>query len=210
MTAVPSQPDELHPEKNLTGYLIDLGGDRLQSFSLQRGRELYSNSFYGSVMWNYDAFKIMYEGYSKNNEVIQRLRPGVIKPQSFDIKVKFYSENSSLVLSPNETKAFNVTLKNFGPRKHFKIMVSDDKAFVRSYWPKNITLNSHESIDIKIYFFAPDNTTDSTTSSVSVSASVQSLSGSDYDVANFLSFDVSVFSKVLNTLYKMVKFVKMF
>jgi hypothetical protein len=168
----------------------------LESFELQQGQEFYSNSYFGLVEMNHDAFKIMYFGYSKNGETIQRLLSRVIRPQEFEVEISV--QNNSLSLTPNETTSIIVLLKNHGSRNTFSILVSDDKSFVASFSPKIVTVGSNDSVDIHINFFAPANTNDSTTTSVSVSASIQSAwSASTVDLANFLSFEVSVFSKVL-------------
>lgn len=195
MTVEPTE-DALQANRNITGYLIDTAGNRLESFELQQGQEFYSNSYFGLVEMNHDAFKIMYFGYSKNGETIQRLLSRVIRPQEFEVEISV--QNNSLSLTPNETTSIIVLLKNHGSRNTFSILVSDDKSFVASFSPKIVTVGSNDSVDIHIDFFAPANTNDSTTTSVSVSASIQSAwSASTVDLANFLSFEVSVFSKVL-------------
>ena len=103
-----------------------------------------------------------------------------------------------MTLTPNETMSLLVLLRNYGPTSNFSIVVSDDKSFVASYSPRNIRVEKNDSVDIQINFFAHGNTTDSTTSSVSVSASLRSTS--TVDLANFISFEASVFSKVYTYL----------
>ena len=191
MTVEPTE-DVLQANRNITGYLTDTAGNRLESFELQQGLEFYNNSYYGSVQINHDAFKIMYVGYSKKGQTIQRVQPRVIRPQGFEVEIAV--QNNSLSLTPNETTSFIVSLKNHGTNNTFSILVSDDKSFVTSYSPKIVTVASNNSVDIQINFLAPPNTNDSATTSVSVSATIQSASTAD--LANFLSFEVSVFSKV--------------
>ncbi|CAB4034662.1 Hypothetical predicted protein, partial [Paramuricea clavata] len=190
VTVEPTE-DALQANRNITGYLIDTTGDRLESFELQQGQEFYSSSYFGLVKLNHNAFKIMYFGYNKNGETIQRLLSRVIRPQEFEVEISV--QNSSLSLTPNETTSIIVLLKNHGSRNTFSILASDDKSFVASFSPKIVTVGSNDSVDIHIDFFAPANTNDSTTTSVSVSASIQS--AFTVDLANFLSFEVSVFSK---------------
>ncbi len=190
--AVEPTEDVLQANRNITGYLTDTAGNRLESFELQQGLEFYNNSYYGSVQINHDAFKIMYVGYSKDGQTIQRVQPEVIRPQEFEVEIAV--QNNSLSLIPNETTSFIVVLKNHGSNNTFSIVVSDDKSFVASYSPKIVTVANNDLVDIRINFLAPPNTNDSTTTSVSVSASVQSTSTTD--LANFLTFEVSVFSKV--------------
>ena len=197
VAVTPSQQGVLLPGRNLTAYVIDTAGNELDSFDLEHGQLFYNNSYYGSVILKFDVFKLMYVGYCKNGEIIQRILSRLIKPQTFEIKIKLSAENSSLVISPNETTSFNVTLHNYGSRERFSIVVSDEKSFVASYGPKDITLSSNNSADIQINLLAPFNTSNATTSSVSISASVRSSSGSADDMANFLSLGVSVFSKVV-------------
>ncbi|CAB3981591.1 Hypothetical predicted protein [Paramuricea clavata] len=191
VTVEPTE-DILQDNKNLTGYLIDTAGNRLESFELQQGREFYNNSYYGLVQVKYDAFQIMYVGYSGDGQTIQRVQPRVIRPQQFELEASV--QNNSLTLIPNETTSIIVVLKNYGSENNsFSIMVSDDKSFVASYSPKNVSVGNNDSVEIEIDLLAPSNTTDGTTTSVSVSASLQSASALDF--ANFLSFEVSVFSK---------------
>ncbi|XP_028397124.1 uncharacterized protein LOC114520962 [Dendronephthya gigantea] len=177
--------------RNLTGYIINMTGDRLERFELQKGLEFYNNSYYGSIQATHDAFRIMYIGYGKNGETIQRVQPPVIRPQEFEVEISV--QNSNLRLTPNDTAKMIVILKNHGPGNTFTILVSDDKSFVSSYSPKNVTVKSKDSVGIQINFRASLNTSDSTTTSVSVSASIQSTFAAD--LANFISFEVSVFSK---------------
>ena len=191
VTVEPTE-DVLQANRNITGYLTDVAGNRLDSFELQQGLGFYSNSYYGSVQINHDAFKIMYVGYSKDGQTIQRVQPRVIRPQEFEVEIPL--QNNSLNLIPNETTSIIASLRNHGSNNTFSILVSDDKSFVASYSPKNVTVASNDSVDIQINFLAPPYTNDTTTTSVSVSATTQSASTAD--LANFLSFEVSVFSKV--------------
>ena len=184
--------DVLQANRNITGYLTDAAGNRLESFELQQGLEFYNNSYYGSVQMNHDAFKIMYVGYSKDGQTIQRVQPQVIRPQEFEVEIAV--QNNSLSLTPNEITSIIVSLKNHGSKNTFSILVSDDKSFVASYSPKIVTVASNDLVDIQINFLAPPNTNDTTTTSVSVSATIQFTSTAD--LANFLTFEVSVFSKV--------------
>ena len=184
--------DILQSNRNLTGYLIDAAGNRLESFQLEQGLDFYNNSYYGSIQLNYDAFKIMYVGYSKDGQTIQRLNPPVFRPQEFEVEVAV--QNSSFSLTPNETTTIIVVLRNYGSNNTFAIQVSDDKSFVASHFPTTATVATNDTVDIQINFLPPANTNDSTTTSVSVSASIQS--ASTVDLANFISFEASVFSKV--------------
>ena len=183
----------LQANKNITGYLIDAAGNRLERFDLQQGEDFYNNTYYGSFVVKYNVFKIMYIGYSKNGEIVQRVQPRVIRAQEFEVQISV--QNSSLTLTPNETSTITVVLRNYGSDNNFLIVVSDDRSFVTSYSPQNVFVKKNDSVEIKIYFFAPSNTNDSTTTSVSVSASIQTASA--VDLANFVSFQVSVFSKVM-------------
>ena len=185
--------DVLQANTNIKGYLIDTKGNRLETFELEQGQDYYNTSYYGSVQMKHDAFKIMYVGYSKDGQTIQRVQPRVIRPQEFEVEISL--QNNSLSLIPNETTTITVLLKNHGSNSTFSILVSDDKSFVASYSPRIVTVKRSESVDIQIDFLAPPNTNDSTTTSVSVSASIQSTF--TVDLANFLSFEVSVFSKVM-------------
>ena len=141
----------------------------------------------------HDAFKIMYVGYSKDGQTIQRVQPRVIRPQEFEVEISL--QNNSLSLIPNETTTITAVLKNHGSKRTFSILVSDDKSFVASYSPRIVTTRRSESVNIQIDFVVPPNTNDSTTTSVSVSASIETTF--TVDLANFLSFEASVFSKVL-------------
>ncbi|CAB3984654.1 Hypothetical predicted protein, partial [Paramuricea clavata] len=190
VTVEPTE-DVLQANKNLTGYLIDTAGYRLESFELQQGQEYYNNSYYGSVQMKHDAFKILYVGYSKNGQTIQRVQPRVIRPQEFEVELSVL--NNSLSVTPNKMTSIIVVLINHGSNNTFSILVSDYKSFVVSYSPEIVTVGKNDSVNIEINFFAPSNTSDSTTTSVSVSASIQSASTAD--LTNFLLFEVSVFSK---------------
>ena len=190
VTAEPTE-DVLQAHTNITGFLIDTQGNRLESFQLKQGEDYYNTSYYGSVQMKHDAFKIMYVGYSKDGQTIQRVQPRVIRPQEFEVQLS--AQNNSLSLIPNEAKTIMVVLRNYGWNSTFSILVYDEKSFVASYSPRIVTVNRNESVDIKINIFVPPNTNDATTSSVSVSASIQST----VDLANFFSFEVSVFSKVM-------------
>ncbi|XP_028397043.1 von Willebrand factor A domain-containing protein 7-like [Dendronephthya gigantea] len=181
----------LTEDRSFTGYLIDTRGDYLERFELQKGEEFFEESYYGSFQAKHDAFRIMYIGYGKNGETIQRVQPPVIRPQEFEVEISV--QNRSLSLTPNETTSIIVVLKNYGPNNTFSIQVSDDKSFVVSYSPKIVAVRGNDSVNIHIDFLAPSNTNDSTTTSVSVSASIQY--GLRADLANFISFEVSVFSK---------------
>ena len=77
----------LQANQNITGYLIDLVGNRLGSFELQQGQEFYNHSYFGSFEMNFDDFRIMYLGYSKKGEPIQRVHPQVIRPQEFEVEI---------------------------------------------------------------------------------------------------------------------------
>ena len=185
--------DVLQANTNIRGYLIDAKGNRLESFELEQGEDYYNTSYYGSVQMKHDAFKIMYVGYSKDGQTIQRVQPRVIRPQEFEVEISL--QNNSLSLIPNETTTIIVILQNHGSNSTFSILVSDDKSFVASYSPRIVTVKRNESVDIQIEIFVPPNTNDTTTTSISVSASIQSTS--TVDLANFLSFEVAVFSKVM-------------
>ena len=192
VTVEPTE-DVLQANTNITGYLIDTNGNRLESFELEQGQDYYNTSYYGSVQIKHDAFKIMYVGYSKDGQTIQRVQPRVIRPQEFEVEILL--QNNSLSVIPNETTTITVVLKNHGSNSTFSILVSDDKSFVASYSPRIINVKRSESVNIQVDIFVPPNTNDSTTTSVSVSASIQTTS--TVDLANFLSFEVSVFSKVM-------------
>ena len=183
----------LQANTNITGYLIDTKGDRLESFELEQGEDYYNTSYYGSVQMKHEAFKIMCVGYSKDGQTIQRVQPRVIRPQEFEVEISLQNNNLSLV--PSETTTIIVILKNHGSSSTFSISVSDDRSFVASYSPSIAHVNSNESVDIQIDIFVPPNTIDTTTTSISVSASIQSTS--TVNLANFLSFEVAVFSKVM-------------
>ena len=171
-------------------------GNNLERFELEQGQDFYTNSYYGSVKMNHTAFKIMFIAHSKNGEMIQRLLPRVIKPQQFELKLS--AENNNLTLTPNEEASVNVILKNSGENQAFTVVVTDDKKFVTSFSPSSATIAADGTLNIKINFYVPADTSDTTTTSVSVSASIDS--ASTIDMVNFLSFELSVFSKVMYCL----------
>lgn len=192
MTVEPTE-DELKANRNITGYIIDTAGNHLERFTLDEGQKFYENSYFGSFQVKYDAFKLMFVAYSKDGQRIERVLPRVIKPQVFEVQISV--ENSSLIFTPGERASITVALRNYGKRSNFAVVVYDDKSFIESYSPHNVIVPSNDTVNIKIIFLAPLSTNDSNTTSVSVSAFIESEEAAD--LANFLTFEASVFSKVL-------------
>ena len=194
----PTEINLLQVHKNITVYLVNTSGDLLESFHLVQGQRLYNLSYYGLLITPSYAFRLMFIGYSKNGEVIQRVLPHLMTPQEFEINQQILKENS-LVIFPGEKSSINVSLDNYGSIQTFNILVYDDKSFVASYEPKVIDLSGNDSVQIQINLLAAANTSNGVTSSITVSATVPG-SGSSNDIVNFFVLRVAVFSKVRRNL----------
>jgi hypothetical protein len=135
-----------------------------------------SREFFGNLETPAAPFLVYVKGVDASGKPYQRLRPGVVKPQT----VKLIAP-ALLSLSVAQAATYTFQVQNLGPAATFALSVSDDHGFVVNFSPSTIALAQGQTGDVTVRLLAPAGTSDGTTFNLTLSAR----NPSNLDAGNF-------------------------
>ncbi|HEX8178042.1 MAG TPA: hypothetical protein VF525_00725 [Pyrinomonadaceae bacterium] len=124
-----------------------------------------SREFFGSIETPAAPFLVYVRGVDASGKPYQRLRPGVIKPQTVKLITPALP---GLSIAQSSTYTFQV--QNLGPAATFALSVTDDHGFVVNFSPGNIALAQNQTGDVTVRLLAPAGVNDGTTFNLTLSA----------------------------------------
>jgi hypothetical protein len=140
-------------------------GAILQILPLQQGTDNASDLFVGSVTPPSTPFVVYATGHTTSGASFQRLLPGTITPQSVTITAP-----SPVDLIPGGSTSYTFQVQNLGSVETFHIEVADDKGFLASITPTDLSLNAGETMDVTVGLQAPADAMLGTSDTLTVTA----------------------------------------
>jgi hypothetical protein len=140
-------------------------GAVLQTLVLQQGTENAANVFVGSLTPPNTPFVVYATGQTNSGANFQRLLPGTIMPQSVTVTALAPAN-----LVPGTSTSYTFQVHNLGSADTFLIEASDDKGFLASITPTNVSLARNETKDVTVVLQTPANAIIGTSDTLTVTA----------------------------------------
>lgn len=120
-------------------------GTTLQVLSLEQGTGIAQSVFVGNVIPPASPFLIYARGTTASGAVFQRLLPGTIMPQSVTVTAP-----PPVELIPGSSTSYTFQVHNLGSADTFHIEGADDKGFLTSIVPSDLSLNANETREVTV------------------------------------------------------------
>lgn len=138
-------------------------GATLQALSLQQGTGPDETVFVGSVIPPAGPFLVYATGTTARGAAFQRLLPGTITPQSVIVTAP-----SPLGLLPGTSASYTFQIQNLGSADTFHIQGADDKGFLTSIVPSDVSLDTNETTEVTVTLQAPADAVPGTSDTLTV------------------------------------------
>jgi hypothetical protein len=119
--------------------------------------------FSGDVTPGATPFRVYVTGTDTAGNAFQRALPSTIRPQQLAVSPPEPGD-----LHPGRSSSFAFTVKNLGAPDTFRVSVSDDKGFLQTFSPSNLTLATNETGTVTVQVQPPASATDGTSDTLSV------------------------------------------
>ena len=140
-------------------------GGILQVLHLQQGTGVARTVFFGSVIPSASPFLIYARGHTSSGASFQRVLPGIIMPQSVTVTAP-----SPVELTPGGSTNYAFQVHNLGSADTFHIEGADDKGFLTSITPTNLSLIAGETREVRARLHAPTDAVPGTSDTLTVTA----------------------------------------
>ena len=140
-------------------------GATLQVLRLEQGTGVAQSVFVGSVIPPASPFLIYATGTTASGAAFQRLLPGTIRPQSVT-----FTAPSPVDLVPGSSTIYTFEVHNLGSADTFHVEGADDKGFLTSVTPANLSLNAGETREVTVRLQAPADAVPGTSDTLTVTA----------------------------------------
>ena len=135
--------------------LVTEGGETIRKVSMQAGNSNRENlEFVGSLQLPKVPFRVAMTGIDWNGKPYQRFFSNLFHAESVEVSPKLDFDD----LLAGNTRQVAFTVQNFGPRRTFKMTVTDARQFVSKVEPKQLTLGAEESQIIRVNLTVPGGT----------------------------------------------------
>ena len=140
-------------------------GATLQVLSLEQGTDVAQTVFVGSVIPPASPFLIYARGTTASGAAFQRLMPGTIMPQSVTVTAP-----PPVELIPGGSTSYTFQVHNLGSADTFHIEGADDKGFLTSIVPSDLSLNTNETREVTVGLQAAADAIPGTSDTLTVTA----------------------------------------
>jgi hypothetical protein len=140
-------------------------GATLHVLSLEQGTDVAQTVFVGSVIPPASPFLIYARGTTASGAAFQRLMPGTIMPQSVTVTAP-----PPVELIPGGSTSYTFQVHNLGSAGTFHIEGADDKGFLTSITPADLSLNAGETREVTVTLQAPADPVPGTSDTLTVTA----------------------------------------
>jgi hypothetical protein len=135
--------------------LVTEGGETIRKFPMQAVNSDRENlEFVGDVQLPKMPFRVAVTGIDRNGKQYQRFFPSLFHAESVEVSPQLDFDG----LLAGNTRQAAFTVRNFGPRRTFKMTVTDARQFVREVEPKELALGAGESGTIRVTLTVPSGT----------------------------------------------------
>jgi hypothetical protein len=135
--------------------LVTEGGETIRKVPMHAGNSNRENlEFVGTLQLPKVPFRLAVTGIDWNGKPYQRFFPSLFHAESVEVSHKPDFDD----LLAGSTKQVDFRVQNFGPRRTFKMMVTDARQFVSKVEPKQLTLGADESQIIRVDLTVPSGT----------------------------------------------------
>jgi hypothetical protein len=164
------------PFQAATFDLRKADGTPLQTLDLTPVGDPPDGEFSGDITPPTTAFRVYVTGKDHDGNTFQRTLPSTIRPQAIVITSPASSE-----LRPGHMSTFAFKVQNLGSSDTFRVSVSDNKGFVRSFSPNTLAIDKNATATIMVEVQPPETATDGMSDTLSVDVA----STTNPDVHNF-------------------------
>jgi predicted secreted protein len=140
-------------------------GATLQVLHLEQGTDVAQTVFVGRVIPPASPFLIYARGHTSSGASFQRVLPGTIMPQSVTVTAP-----SPVELTPGGSTFYTFQVHNLGSADTFHIEGADDKGFLTSITPANLSLIAGETGEVRARIHAPADAVPGTSNTLTVTA----------------------------------------
>ncbi len=140
-------------------------GATLQVLSLEQGTDVAQSVFVGSVIPPASPFLIYARGTTASGAAFQRLMPGTIMSQSVTVTAP-----PPVELIPGGSTSYTFQVHNLGSADTFHIEGADDKGFLTSITPADLSLNAGETREVTVGLQAAADAIPGTSDTLTVTA----------------------------------------
>jgi von Willebrand factor A domain-containing protein 7 len=140
-------------------------GAILQVLTLQQGTDNAADVFVGSLTPPNTPFVVYATGHTSSGANFQRLLPGTIMPQSVTVTAP-----PPVELIPGGSTSYTFQVHNLGSAGTFHIEGTDDKGFLASIMPADLSLNADETKEVTVGLQAAVDAIPGTSDTLSVTA----------------------------------------
>jgi hypothetical protein len=140
-------------------------GAILHVLTLEQGTDNAANVFVGSLTPPNTPFVVYVTGHTSSGASFQRVLPGIIMPQPVTVTASPPAE-----LAPGGFTSYTFQVHNLGSPDTFHIEGADDKGFLTSITPADLSLNAGETKEVTVGVQAPANAVPGTSDTLTVTA----------------------------------------
>ena len=185
-----TKPELLNEATSLS--LVDLSGRVMESFKVERGKGMYSGSYYVVFTPSAERFRFQLTGKTTHGKLLRRIKPTEVKIETVELGFDYRFITNSSRIFPGNTKKIPLKIRNIGSPQNFTLKARDDLGFIKSLVPSDCFVGENKTVEFSLVVQAPSKASPGETTTVAVYATPTT---SDQP-SNYMMFYIIVASKV--------------
>lgn len=168
--------------------LINTNGTVLESFSVQRGQGIDTNSFNVVFAPTVQRFRFLITAKTTGGKIMQRIKPTEIRMETVELSFDDRSVNNFSRIFAGIPREIPLKIKNVGSAQILTLRANDDLGFVQSVNPGRLVVAQNKTAQSTLIVKAPSDAIPGDTTTVTVYA----IQSNSQQPSNYMVFYVSV------------------